>query len=428
MSKHVDIISALPNDLLCRIISFLPSKDAVRTSVLSSRWKNLMDLIPVLDFTCHVPTYGFINTLHKLLPSTSSSVNLQKLQKLRLQICDCHWFIVPVHVNSWVRSAINRKVVDLVVHLPDFSSNTVANHKGLALHVIASDSLQTLNISGGLGLHMPYSTGCFKNLKTFNLRINNPEKEILAKLFCSLPQLETLLVDAKFSVIRTRDVNICINIIVPALKRLTLRIIGEDYDDVDFKILIDTPMLEYIYLEDDYLASYSVTSLPFLVEATLDIGMDHYDEDYFGSHNRFVHAIELIRGLSNAKYLSVINGSSAALDRAGQLLPILHGVTYLRLDDLPFDGLSIISRFLKSAPNLKVVVVKIQPQVNDIVGWTWFSPGTLPTCLSNLEEFEIQGAEIIAHERSFSDMINYIIENAKSLKVLKIDKHRYIMV
>ncbi|KAK1378781.1 hypothetical protein POM88_025525 [Heracleum sosnowskyi] len=163
--------------------------------------------------------------------------------------------------------------------------------------------------------------------------------------------------------------NICINIIVPALKRLTLRISQEDYYDVDFKILIDTPMLEYIYLGDDYLAAYSVTSLPSLVQATLDVGMEYYDEDYIGDDNRFVRAIELIRGVSNAKYLSVIDGTSAALDRADQVLPILHGVTYLELDDLPLAGLSLIPRFLKSAPKLKVIFVKIQPEVNDIEGF-----------------------------------------------------------
>ncbi|KAK1374196.1 hypothetical protein POM88_030389 [Heracleum sosnowskyi] len=155
--------------------------------------------------------------------------------------------------------------------------------------------------------------------------------------------------------------NICINIIVPALKRLTLRISQEYYDDIDFKILIDTPMLEYIHLGDAYMAAYSVTSLPSLVEAILDVGMDYHDEDYIGDDNRSIRAIELIRGLSNAKYLSVINGASAALDRADQVLPILHGVTSLELDDLPLAGLSLIPRFLESAPNLKEVVVKIQP-------------------------------------------------------------------
>ncbi|XWS66041.1 hypothetical protein CRYUN_Cryun05aG0166200 [Craigia yunnanensis] len=36
-----DIISCLPDDILCRVISFLPFDSAIRTSLLSTRWENL---------------------------------------------------------------------------------------------------------------------------------------------------------------------------------------------------------------------------------------------------------------------------------------------------------------------------------------------------------------------------------------------------
>lgn len=325
MRKHVDVISTLPDDLLCRIISLLPSKDAIRTSILSSRWRHLMDFVSVLDLSCHVPTVGFINTLHKLLPNTSSSVSLQKF---RLHISDCHRSIVPVHVNNWVRSAINRNVVDLDVCVPDVVGNTIEYHEEFALHVIESNSLQVLNISGGLSLRMPYTTGCFKNLKTFNVNINNPDKEILAKLFCNLPQLEELALEANFSKTVKKDMNMCINIIAPALKRLSLCIGQVDYQDVDFKVLIDTPMLEFMYLGDDYMAAYSVMSTPFLVEAILAVGSIHYHADYINDHNRFVRAIELIRGLSNVKSLKIICATSVVSEHCF-LSPTTSGYIYI---------------------------------------------------------------------------------------------------
>ncbi|KAK1378783.1 hypothetical protein POM88_025527 [Heracleum sosnowskyi] len=148
--------------------------------------------------------------------------------------------------------------------------------------------------------------------------------DILCRIISLLPSRDA---DIGEVITKNRDMNICINIIVPALKRLSLRISQEYSDNVDFKILIDTPMLECIYLGDDYMAAYSVTSLPSLVEATLDVGMDRYYEDYIDDDKFFVRAIELIRGFSNAKYLSVNNGILAALDQAVQDLPILHGCT-----------------------------------------------------------------------------------------------------
>ncbi|KAI3847137.1 hypothetical protein MKW92_009461 [Papaver armeniacum] len=46
----VDQISTLPDDVLVRILSLVPTEQAVLTSLLSKRWKFLWTLIPILDF------------------------------------------------------------------------------------------------------------------------------------------------------------------------------------------------------------------------------------------------------------------------------------------------------------------------------------------------------------------------------------------
>ncbi|QCD94892.1 hypothetical protein DEO72_LG5g2981 [Vigna unguiculata] len=45
-----DIISSFPDEILCHILSFLPTKQVVATSVLSKRWNLLWRSIPFFDF------------------------------------------------------------------------------------------------------------------------------------------------------------------------------------------------------------------------------------------------------------------------------------------------------------------------------------------------------------------------------------------
>ncbi|CAK7327722.1 unnamed protein product, partial [Dovyalis caffra] len=47
-----------PDGILPHIMSFLPNKDVLRTSVLSKRWKLLLDSYPNLDFICD----GFVGS------------------------------------------------------------------------------------------------------------------------------------------------------------------------------------------------------------------------------------------------------------------------------------------------------------------------------------------------------------------------------
>ena len=44
--NDIDIISNLPDCLLCHILSFLPIRDAIVTSILSTRQRSLWTLVP----------------------------------------------------------------------------------------------------------------------------------------------------------------------------------------------------------------------------------------------------------------------------------------------------------------------------------------------------------------------------------------------
>ncbi|XP_042386990.1 F-box protein At5g03100-like [Zingiber officinale] len=49
--KEEDYLSTLPDELLSHILSFLPTLDSIRTSVLSRRWRHVWTSVPVINFS-----------------------------------------------------------------------------------------------------------------------------------------------------------------------------------------------------------------------------------------------------------------------------------------------------------------------------------------------------------------------------------------
>lgn len=77
-----DWISFLPDPLLCQILSDLPTKNAVTTSVLSKKWRTLWLSIPILDLDIDdFPDYTtFTSVVSRFLDFSKESC----LHKLKL--------------------------------------------------------------------------------------------------------------------------------------------------------------------------------------------------------------------------------------------------------------------------------------------------------------------------------------------------------
>jgi len=91
----MDRISSLPDSILCYILSFLPTKQAVATSVLSKRWKPIWFLVPSLDFNFKDFNFDrvyFHDSVHSFLFSCDSD---QALGRLRIEC------FPPKHLKRW---------------------------------------------------------------------------------------------------------------------------------------------------------------------------------------------------------------------------------------------------------------------------------------------------------------------------------------
>ncbi|KAK7407494.1 hypothetical protein VNO78_09447 [Psophocarpus tetragonolobus] len=120
-----DIISTLHDSILCHILSFLPTKVVVATSLVSKRWKPLWRSVPALDFTFYglrKATFDcFIESLWTFLLSRELD---QPLRRVFLR-CTYHHVDVTA-LNACLSAVAQRRLlkVDRRYLIPGFHNLT----------------------------------------------------------------------------------------------------------------------------------------------------------------------------------------------------------------------------------------------------------------------------------------------------------------
>ncbi|KAK1685356.1 hypothetical protein QYE76_046204 [Lolium multiflorum] len=107
-----DRISALPDELLHHVLSFLPAHEVVWTCLLGRRWRNLWRSAPALRVTGVKGCYNsgwFVNFVHTLLLLRDSRAQLDSFEiDLDERDFDFEEFLPENddHVNTWFRHAV----------------------------------------------------------------------------------------------------------------------------------------------------------------------------------------------------------------------------------------------------------------------------------------------------------------------------------
>ncbi|XP_027351263.1 F-box protein At1g60400-like [Abrus precatorius] len=125
--RQKDIISTLPDEILCHILSFLPTNHAVKTSVLSKRWNPIWRSITTLDFddcSYGITTYPlFVQSVYSVFLSRNVH---QPIQTFRFKCC--HYSLCSANANNfktWVDAACQRRVEQLDLCFPRHTGKSV---------------------------------------------------------------------------------------------------------------------------------------------------------------------------------------------------------------------------------------------------------------------------------------------------------------
>ncbi|KAK8712546.1 hypothetical protein V6N13_147783 [Hibiscus sabdariffa] len=264
--KGVDRISCLPDSILSHILSSLSTKAAVRTSVLSTRWRNLFTLVSNLNFEFDVQHMHW-RERHKSSTVKSFMCFVDRVlffhtvnvDKFRLE---CGKRVDSDRIYGWISAALRRGVKHLDINIA-FDKFTLPGA------LFTCRTLVTLKLDSGFVLHVPKAVH-FPYLETLHLKsVEFSNDDSVSSLFSCCIALQDVVIEK----CNTENID-NFNISHHLLKKLTIL---DSFDNSNCWLMIDTPNLAYFKYKDHVAAGYSLENLASIVSA--DIQFLTEDED-----------------------------------------------------------------------------------------------------------------------------------------------------
>ncbi|XP_050262884.1 F-box/LRR-repeat protein At4g14103-like isoform X3 [Quercus robur] len=406
-----DIISSLPDCMLAHILSFLPTKHAILTSILSSRWRVLWTLVPVLHLD--KPTLDSIRT------STLNYILFPRNPSTLCKLCiDCPR---RSFVDKCVQAAILRGVQELDLVL-DLHNQT----KELPASVFFCTTLVVLKLRGHFLLNPPdsasSSSSMFPSLKTLQIsHVYYANHNSLSTLLPACPLLQDLRIKVSDSDLdfldKEADNKFNILVLVPTLKILVLDC---SFLRWSFKLHINTPALEYFHFKGDLNSDVVSENLPNLFKSVLDVRNCYY-LDWMWKLTNFMGLLCNIRSMElwigTAEYILEHSSSNSHYD-----VPMFHNLSSLKFyGDFwamwsPWNAVQLL---LCRAPKLQTLTFELNYRCcirSFSVDFRLKKPLDVPECLSS--------HLTTCHYKGFSghvmELVEQILKESKVLKTMKI--------
>ncbi|KAL9145919.1 hypothetical protein ABFS82_13G076400 [Erythranthe guttata] len=385
-----DRLTDLPDAVLCHILSFLPTKFSVRTSILGQRWRYLWSFLPNLVFDCKEQHTAIdrVLLLHKL----------QKIDTFRLADgIEC----CGNQIEAWVTFAVDRNVQSLDFYCRPYDT-------ALLRRIFTCKTLVDLRLdSCGVVPNIGGGVVCLPRLKKLCLiNVHYEGDESLPHLLSGCPVLEELEI---YLFIHSCHCKIS----SPTIKRLVinLRFDGKAFKYLENKnnrVEINTPALVYLRLVDCAVQYLKCGALTVLTEANIDIRNNRHPEDYV-LYSRSV--VEFIDKLHNVSCLKLNLSRCVITDTVFSTWKIksFRNLTKLEL----IANSCFLPKILANADHLEILI--LYEAVEIIKGWT--EPQQVPTCLLS----HLRTVTLVHFEgRHMFKIMRYLLRNAKVLEMMEI--------
>ncbi|GAU24747.1 hypothetical protein TSUD_355750 [Trifolium subterraneum] len=402
-----DRISSLPDGVLSHILSFLPTKTTVQTSVLSNRWHHIWKHQSVLYFTEFTEDYhryrdnrseqfkSFVVLVNSVLNLLHNPRAIRKMTLL------CFYTLLgdkfrQHSVESWVRSVIGPHLEELDL---TFAKDYQGSDFKLPQTFFTSPNLVSLSLVGAISVQkLSSTTVCLPSLKKMIINIGFVEVSSVNALLSGCPIIETL--------------NLCFcsisldKVCVPSsLKKLKVALKNQRGAYLE----INAPDLEYFQITKITFGEvFSMYNLHNVVEAHLDV-FPHSLGSVTPLHN-------LLGALSGTKHL-VLNPSTTKwlLGEPHDLLfQEFRYLVRLELYLARFNYNSLIS-LLQKCPVLRFLRIHNIGYKEQSPVLKWAPQRSVPSCLvSHLKFIQFQGFQGLQDEL----FIKYVLRNGLVLETM----------
>ncbi|KAH7845132.1 hypothetical protein Vadar_022446 [Vaccinium darrowii] len=360
MEEGNDIISSLPENVLHHILSFLSTKDAIRTSILSTKWEYLWTSMANINLKETYHQAGekedgsFLDFVDRVLIFHDAS----DIKSLSLE---SHELVNSSRVNSWISASIRHNIEELKLCLR-WKTQPV-----LPCCLFTCQSLAVLKLSMDWALKVPSLTR-FSNLKTLELKyVTFSDDNSTQHLFSSCPMLQELaLVYCGWKNLKT------ITICIPTLKRLTIdnrQGPGESGDVLSCVTKIYAANLIHLHYFSWVMDDFRLYDLSSLVEASICLSED--PEEVLTPR-----VLRFLTGIFNVKKLTITIVTLEGFDSCDEddwkfgrvpscFASSLKTVHIARFDEKPVE-MRFIRFLLKKARVLKSLIVRLCKYSEDV--------------------------------------------------------------
>ncbi|KAL1221695.1 F-box/FBD/LRR-repeat protein [Cardamine amara subsp. amara] len=417
-----DRISLLPDHLLCQILSNLPTKNVVTTSILSTRWRNLWLWVPLLDL--NVDDFTDLTTFLSFATRFLDFYEESCLHKLKISFKRDDLDLCPL--ISWIKDATMRKIhhfevdcgLSFYIHVVPLTFYTCETLVSLRLHFVKLVQSELASLP---------------NLKVMHLEKNiYIDNETVENLILSCPVLEDLTVirnieyDFGMEVLRVRSQTLnSFNLVLDSTKSWY----SSTRDDY-MKVLIDAPRLEYLSLKDDQSVSFEISNLGSSAEVDIDVSFNMTSLLDLNDSLKISATGKLLTGLSSVRDMTLSRTTSKIICHylKHERMPQFSNMKRLNVK-LYVSDIEMLPKFLESCPNLESLILKMRGVTEE----KEISLSSVPKCLqTSLEHVEMVRSNCENVEEM--KLIKYFLENSLVLKKFKIclpcrnKKHESIIV